>query len=537
MSKLTMSEIQNSLFADETYYINKLFEIIPNGTQVSFEKDTYNLRVTYAKQELKFISNNDTSIKSLAFHLNDKKDITIDGGGATLNCIGRILPFYLENSQNITIKNFVIDYARPFSSQGEVVASTANTVTLKIDKEQYPYVIKHGTIRFTGEDYDSFYVHGLLEFYKEEKRPVNNVKDITINGSLCATAVDDGNVMFTVDRFAKQPEVGNILTIKHEHRYIPAIVMDKCKNIKLENIWIKHAGAMAVVAQLTENISLDNVSVYPDPADDRVFSANADATHFVNCYGEVVVENGRYEGMFDDIINVHGNYLRVEKVFDNSTVLVCIPHYQQEGYFNCEVGNNISICEQETMLTKGLSKISNLTRLNQKYWIMKLETPFEFDEQFVYCIDNLDFHPVVKFRNNSGGKNRARGLILTSRQDMFIENNVLDTEGSCIKVNSDMERWYESSNISNLYIRDNVLIRRNSINWGEALIDIDPWMHQVVEGEYFHGNVFIENNDITLDGTPLVYGYSFTNLVLKNNKVNSSEPVCLIKNYNQFISS
>lgn len=509
--------VQNP-FQDCVQYLNQLLPTVENNSTITFEKGTYDLHSLYAREQFCYISNNDSGLKKMAFSLEHKENITIDGQGSHLNCIGRILPFYFSHCKNITLKNFTIDYARAFMSQGEVLDAGENFCDIKIDQKEFPYFLRNGSFRFTGEEYISDHVHGLLEYYGESKRPIATAFDTTVQGSLKGEELSQGVVRIH-HHFQHIPTKGNVLTIKHEERFCPALTIDRCETVHLENIWIKQAGAMAVVAQLSKDIYLNHVDVYPDPSSQRVFSANADATHFVNCWGDVVVEHGRYESMLDDVINVHGNYLRIDKIWDSEKIMVAIPHFQQEGFINFNEGDEIAICEQLTMMTHGKSKIKTLEKINQKYYLITLETGFDFAEGKTYCIDNIAYYPKVLFKNNICGKNRARGLILTSTLETIVEGNVIDSEGSAIKVNSDMKNWYESAAISTFIVRNNKLTRKNHENWGTALIDIDPGMKEQIEGTYFHGTMLIEDNEILLEESPLFFGYSFDTVTLRNNKI------------------
>lgn len=516
--EITKSMVENSPLKDFVYLLNQTLSNIEDNTTIILEKGTYDLRRTFSMDRFCYISNNDSGMKNIAFYIEGKKNIVIDGQGSHLNCIGRILPFYINQCENVTVKNFSIDYARAFMSQGEVIATTETSADLRIDTKEFPIRCRQNTFAFLGEDYESDHVHGLLEYYKETKRPIANVFDNSVCGALAGEILEEGLIRIWYN-WRQIPQIGNILTIKHEHRLVPAITLDCCKDVVLEYIWIKQAGTMGVVAQLCENVKLNHVDVYSDPSSQRVFSINADATHFVNCCGDVIVENGRFESMLDDVINVHGNYLRIDKVDSDTKVMVCIPHFQQEGFLNFRVADKIGICEQETMMTKGYSSIKAIEKINQRYYYLTLETPFEFDENLTYCIDNVEMYPRVIFRGNDCGRNRARGLILTSTKETIVENNIIDSEGSAIKINSDMKSWYESAAISNVIIRNNKLTRKNHINWGVALIDIDPGMKQQIEGTPFHGNMIIENNEILLEESPLFYGYSFGTVSIKNNKI------------------
>ncbi|MEL0638957.1 hypothetical protein V6259_19830, partial [Marinomonas sp. TI.3.20] len=82
------------------------------------------------------------------------------------------------------------------------------------------------------------------------------------------------------------------------------------KNIILENITIHTAGGMSLIVERTENIKVSHYSV--TPSHDRIVSTRADATHFMNCKGEIIVENCQLDHMLDDGINVHGAYVNID---------------------------------------------------------------------------------------------------------------------------------------------------------------------------------------------------------------------------------
>ena len=70
----------------------------------------------------------------------------------------------------------------------------------------------------------------------------------------------------------------------------------------------------------------------------RVISTTADATHFVNCKGDILIENCRFENMLDDGTNVHGTYVEVDEVIDDYTVRVSLKHFEQLGFKFAERG-------------------------------------------------------------------------------------------------------------------------------------------------------------------------------------------------------
>ena len=110
----------------------------------------------------------------------------------------------------------------------------------------------------------------------------------------------------------KYPPVGSVLSSKgdREHdRYAPAFEVKSSKNITFDGLVVHHALGMGYLFERTEDIKILNCGVYLRKGTERVISSTADATHFANCKGDILIENSRFENMLDDGTNVHGTYV------------------------------------------------------------------------------------------------------------------------------------------------------------------------------------------------------------------------------------
>lgn len=515
--KINQSTIDQCEIPDFCYCINQILAQTTGDVQLIFEKSTYDLRANYAMEHFCYLSNNDFGLKNIAFALINKRNILIDGSGSLLLGTGRILPFYLQNSSQITIKNFEIDYTRPFFSQGLVVESGDDYAVFDIDQTRYPYSVKDGVLQFEGENCQSEFVHGFLEYDPVDRRPIDNGFDTMPKSAVHAEQTANGLKVYV--SWVKPPVVGNMMTIKHERRILPAIALDQCDGITLENIWIKHCGTMGVIAQYTCDININHCDVRVDTTSDRMVSANADATHFVNCTGALTIEHCTLEGQLDDAINVHGNYFKVAQIIDPKHLLIEIPHFQQVGAIGLKPQTNLAFCNKDTMMAVGTGQVQSIQTINNKFYKLALTEAFDFDPAITYCIDAIDDYPTVVFRHNTVRKNRARGLLFTASKPILVQHNLIEAEGCAIKMNGDMNNWYEATNIGTITICDNVILRKNNENWGVAIIDIDAQMDNQLQGSYFHGDIIIKNNRFVVDQTPLIYGYSFNSLTFSDNLV------------------
>ncbi len=90
---------------------------IVNGTTLTLPKGIHHARPDDFPFRHLHISNNDDGIKHIVFDLSGLENVTIDGNGAELVMHGHIIPFFMKDAKNITIKNLTIDWAHPFYAQ------------------------------------------------------------------------------------------------------------------------------------------------------------------------------------------------------------------------------------------------------------------------------------------------------------------------------------------------------------------------------------------------------------------------------------
>lgn len=522
---------------DWTEKVNKACLNAGDNTVLAFEEGTYYFYPTYAYEQHCYITNNDHSQKRIAFPVFNKKGFTIQGKGARFIFVGRILPFFVVGCENITLEGFTMDYKRPLYSQGLVLEASPTVVKLKIDSVKFPYKVVKDHFVFIGDYYEGTYVHGMLAFDPDEKKPARACRDNHVGGELKGIELEKGIIEIHHD-FRKHPEPGQFLTIKHERRFVPGIALDHSAGLLLKDLNILAAGTMGVVAQYCSDIRLDHVVTAVEEGSDRMVSTNADSTHFVGCTGQLLVENCRFEQQLDDAFNVHGNYLDIEVIENDTTVMAKIGHFQQVGVFGLELGSRIMLLDRATLLDEQVLTLKSKEILNNQYVRLTFAERIVTKEGRSYSLEDMDMYPTIIFRNNTVRKNRARGILLTSRKPILIENNRFETEGAAIKISGDTNHWHESGAISELIIRNNYIASYNDV-WGRAIIDIDPEMVEFEQGRYYHNRIIVEGNTIEIDNRPLFYGQSFKSLLLKNNtfimKNEDSKYFNEIKAYGDFI--
>ena len=111
-----------------------IFKTAKNGETVNAIKEEYVFQEKDCKSAEIYPSNNDGGKQKVVFHIKDKKDVTLDGNGARFVFDGKLTPFAIEDCENITLRNFTIDFLKPLCVQAKVLNSNEQYIDLEIEK-------------------------------------------------------------------------------------------------------------------------------------------------------------------------------------------------------------------------------------------------------------------------------------------------------------------------------------------------------------------------------------------------------------------
>ena len=255
----------------------------------------------------------------------------------------------------------------------------------------------------------------------------------------------------------------------------------------------------------------------------RVHTAGADATHFSNTRGEIVVEKALFEGMMDDAINVHSTCLGVTEVVDGHTLKCKYMHRQAVGFEVFLPGEKIRFINGPTLEPGSTATVKTAVKKSSTELVITLEEPLPPSVKAGDAVENADFYPSVVFRNNIVRNNRARGSLFTTPEKVLVEGNLFDhSSGAAILLAGDAQGWYESGACHEVVIRRNTFINNltSRYQFTNAIISIYPEVKQLnKQKDYYHRNVLIENNVFKTFDVPLLFAISTDNLKFVNNKI------------------
>lgn len=502
-----------------------------------------------AAQKEYFISNHDQdNPKLVGLPFENMKNIVFDGQGSELIFHGRMLPVSLVNSENCTLKNFSIDFENPQITQAKVLENdtVANVITYEL-APWVTYKITDSTLVSYGEGWEQTPIY-CIAFEPDTRRLVFNTSDVPVKTKGVAEAAPR---QIRAENW-HNPKLlpGTVMAMRTWARPAPGIFMSYDTNTTLDNIQVHYAEGMGLLAQMSENITLNKFSVcLRGDSDPRYFTTQADATHFSGCKGKIISVGGLYEGMMDDAINVHGTYLKIQKRVDDKTLVGEYMHSQSYGFEWGFPGDAVQFIDSKTMEIIGnQNKVASIKAIDKPsaHGAKQFEIVFEesidpaISEAGTFGIENLEWTPEVYFADNVIRNNRARGSLFSTPKKTVVEKNIFDhTSGTAILLCGDCNGWFETGACHDVLIRDNKFINSltNMFQFTNAVISIYPEIPDLKDQKkYFHSGIVIENNEFETFDAPILYAKSVDGLVFRNNviKQNNQYPAFHWNNHRFF---
>jgi hypothetical protein len=465
------------------------------------------------------------TVPQTAMDLKGFKNLTIDGSGSEFVFHGRMAAMNVENSENITLRNFSIDWDRPLTSQAVVREVSGEYIEIGIDKSVYPYIIENGRLRFVGEGWKSPVVHYLL-FDKDKKEVVPMTRDNPLGNIFSQEAREVApGIVRLYGQMPFTPDSGTYIAL-YAQRELHGIRLFRNRNTRLENISVFYAPGGGIFSFMCDGLHFNRVNVQVNESKDRVFSSMADATYFPNCKGLVRIENCMHTGQADDWANFRGTYTKVEQVSTPHSIHISGKWNRPDDFY--QPGDEVCFVNVASM-QRGKERlvVKDVNAVNEREIRLTFAGGIPSFVDSGYVVENITWNPEVEVINCViPRKNRARGILLTTTERALFENNLFRTAGTAILVEGDTDVWYEAGAVRNFIIRNNVFENCMSSaepgtgNWGEAVICITP-SHRPADSrdEPYHQNIRIENNVFKYYDYNLLYARSVRGLVFKDNRI------------------
>lgn len=473
-----------------------------------------------------YISNNDYSLKPIAFPLLHRRGLTVDGGGAKLIFHGQISPFVIDGSTDITLQNLTVDYAEPMYFEAKILAADETFVEMEYDDTQFHVDIVNDRFRFYGENWENVKPAVLVnEFDPAYKGPtpytatyfacVGKEKNTSFLGGMYRYLTGSKpapNRLRLEGELGFRHTPGKYWLCTHNGRQHPGVFITESTGVTLRDITLNHTLAMGVIGQLSENITLERIIA--EPSAGRMLSVDADATHFVNCSGLLHMKDCRFESMMDDACNVHGIYLPVEQKIDARTALLHFGHFQQYGVNIFRPGDAIRLVANDTLHPRGYFTVKSSTLISGEYLLLETEEALPDPLPAGYAFENHTRMPQVHFEGCVSGYNRPRGFLFTTCKPVLVENCAFHNMNAAVWIAGDANSWYESGPCTQIVLKNNRF--ENAAYAGGAVIVAAPELKTAGAPPY-HTGLTVEGNTFRLHEKRFMDLWSYDGVTFQNN--------------------
>jgi hypothetical protein len=504
-----------------------------NYSRLVIKKGVYHLRRTRAFEKYVSISNCDNGMKRIAFPLDNFSDFEVDGGGSMFICHGRVQVFELENTKNITLRNFSVDWEKPFYYQAEVI---------KVDPENNSYDIKEH------HECDSKIVNNELLFYDSNMIRAEDqwLQDINwsewfdpATGGVAlrspiyepksamegfkVTEIDKG--VYRLQNAARNlPELGWVLICKGirnnntTNRSASVIHIYRSENIRTVDVTIHTCSGIGFVAERSTDIFIDRMRVELPEGSERMVTTTADATHFVNCKGRVEIKDSYFENVLDDITNIHGDYASILDVIDSHTIGVELTHQHQLKVEIAGEGDIMRIVngDMENIVTR---RVKSVDYRNSVYIIIEFEEEVEsLIGKEDYWIENLTWNSDFFLVKNCIVKNnRGRAVCVSDQGKVIIEDCTFENNAMpAVRLTGDLRIWWTSSPVTDVLIQNNTII---SYSHYPAVTMTPQLKCDSKPNSYYNSNVRVLNNTIESSTSAILYANHIENLEFSGNRI------------------
>lgn len=515
---------------DYTPLVRDILQSHPKGgVTIKFEKGVYDFYPEQAVLDFLTLSNNCSGDRKIAFFLCGMKNVRIEGAQTDFMFHGRIVPFAVKNSQKVSVSGVSIDYDYPWTFEGEVIANdpVRRSFVVKVFADN-KYRIDGDRLLFGGYDWE-YPMGESIVFDPATRRPWYDTSAYEHgywSGEMGARELEEGVVEFTRLSARDVPPVGSIWDDKGPmrlNRSYPGIAILSSKDVSVEDVHVYRSGAMALMAEYSENISVRRFSTAQKQGSARMITSSADATHFVDCRGDVILEDCYFESMLDDATNIHGVYMKVDSIVDPQTFSATFGHFQQEGNHFADEGDVLRFVDKTSLRPVCEARLACIDKSDRQKYVMRIEGDLSalMGDPARYAVENTRSGANVKIRNCVVRYNRARSLLISTPGDVLIENCDFSSMMAGIRICGDANYWFESGNTRNVVIRNNTFTDL-AIGGREpqAILQIDPIIPKEARGNdfFYHDRIVFEGNTVKTFDNQIIYALSVKALEIKDNK-------------------
>ncbi len=473
----------------------KIVTLAPGRYHISREKvQRVQYFVTNTVAQSVYTPENDHMLH-IALHLDGLSDLVLDGQGAEFILDGQMTNLVLNCCRNVTLRNLTLCSISPDLHRFTVEQVRGGHIVFRLDGASR-YEKRGRQYVFTGNGYTTPFFHKRNTAFWNGRIAPDNPLRITrgahpLRG--CIALQETGDHLFTA-YYLKKPAfpVGMRFYVYDVERTQTGIFVNQSENITLEGVWQQYNHGLAFVGQDSRNLTVRSCRFAPDsqanPEDSSRMevASHADFMQICMCAGDINVTDSFFDGAGDDTINVHGVHFTIAEV-KGRQMQVQFRHEQCYGFNPLHAGDRVAFIAQRSLLEQGQAVIVSSELQDRQTILLTLDR--DGLERFQgMALEDIDRCPNLYFARNSMQRIITRGILVTTRGKVLIEDNeFIDTAMGAIVISDDAKNWYESGMVKDVTIRNN-----RFLHCGDPYITILP-ENSAHEGAV-HENITITGN-------------------------------------------
>ena len=489
--------------------LSNIFLSVKNGDTVILEKKIYDVRQDdsfefegyYCSNTAK-IDENPNGLRRVAVYLKNKKNITIDGNGATILVHGKMTPLLFDGCENITVRNLTVDYACPTMSEFTVLSNDGGECVFRINDECL-FRLEDNEIIWQGEvgtDGKPYWEHGCTANKRHVKlhNPETKLnRDFNRNNLALESSELIGESTLKVRLKSREVSLpaGSVIQTRSIVRDQTGSFFERCKNLVFEDCRVMFMHGLGMVSQFCEDVAFKNCDF--TPKEGRTVASTADFFQFSGCRGNLIIDSCKAGGAHDDYINVHGTHLQIVDFDGEKNITVRFMHPESWGFQAFEAGDEVDFIKWNTLIPFGTAKVTAYERLNDTDIRLTLDGEIPPIELCRDVVENKSWTPNLYVRNCDFGPTSGRGILCTTRGEVIIENNRFNKLwGPALLIEDDCNFWFESGYTTNVVFRNNVVsCCEYAAMWeGSPVIRCTPKVMDENSKAFVHGKLTVTGN-------------------------------------------
>lgn len=496
-----------------TFSSFSVFNVLQNdGCYTSQSRYLFSLGAENLKSVSGYVANSspltkDEQTRHFAIVMKGLKNVVIDGNGSRILLKDKGSFAFLEDCENVTLKNFTFDVDTPCCPEftvfktGLTSASVRLAPNTRIEKNSSDFDVFCGNSKITVDGKGITYVRNIdadrNAIFTIGKEQVDIFEKITKADYIG----DDGNGAMYKFSFKSLCPLKNGCSYSYRTnlRDEAGFVLNNCTNVRFENCNIKYMHTQGVVAQFCKDLTFEKIDVRPKPSQSVACTGNV--FDFFECSGQITVDNCYFCGCLGKVVNLGAQYVRVNGKIDAHTLACAYANPKYYGIPFCRKGDVIALTETAELVQTGrfLAEKCMVDKINPDLFNVTFSDEIPSDA-VGKVLENISANSAdLTFTNNTLYDVPNKALCINSSGKHCVKgNNFKKVTKSAVFVGGDAKTEFLSGRVGQIEISGNRFSDCNS-----PVICVTPAVGEktddYLESLTIDSNTFSESESVLYD--------------------------------------